>query len=121
MKFLIEKGAAEEMLLKARNDSDVELRLTIKGSREAVNRVAALLSCIEYNGNVGHSGMFGISWDGDGADRIEISGIKPSKELKHGYEAMSGYGGLVEFIGEGGRCYVMRADNASSKLVYPAE
>jgi hypothetical protein len=100
--------------------SSVSLDVTITGSPDCVSRVTNLLQMIQYNGAVGHSGVFGISWDGDGNDRIELKGLpKMSKDLVKGIEACSSYGAAIEVCGDSNRFYVWNGD-FKSKLVYPS-
>jgi hypothetical protein len=96
---------------------------TISGKAECVQRVAALLAMIQVNGDVGHSGIFGMSWDGDGADHIKIEGIEPFiKSHKDGINACSDFGSYFEFVGEGGRFYVsVNTKEVTSKLVWPKD
>lgn len=111
---------------RVRKPDDVDAKVTLSGSKECVRRVQRLLACIEYNGGVGHSGTFGISWDGDGADTIRIDGLPKDIDRKQ-FEAQSSYGGAVEVVGEGETCFVL--DNSTdpnhpylkSHRVWPAE
>jgi hypothetical protein len=111
---------------RVRKPDDVDAKVTLSGSKECVRRVQRLLACIEYNGGVGHSGTFGITWDGDGADRIRIDGLPKDIDRKQ-FEAQSNYGGAVEVVGEGETCFVL--DNSTdpnypylkSRRVWPAE
>lgn len=111
---------------RVRKPDDVDAKVTLSGSKECVRRVQRLLACIEYNGGVGHSGTFGISWDGDGADRIRINGLPKDIDRKQ-FEAQSNYGGEVEVVGEGEKCYVLNSSKdpnhpyLKSRLVWPAE
>ena len=91
--------------------------IKISGSEENVQRVLSLLGMIQYNGAVGHSGIFGITWDGDGADNIKIEGPLPND--KDALEATSSYGGYVEFVGERGQFYVVNGKDAHTTKVWP--
>lgn len=65
MKILISNSAKDEV--------SIDIKLT--GSKEAVDRVSAFLSCLDYNGAVGHSATFALPWDGDGSDKLKVEGI----------------------------------------------
>jgi hypothetical protein len=66
MKVLISKSAKPEQS---------EVNITLKGNKDCVDRLCAFLACIDYNGAVGHSATFALPWDGDGDDKINITGI----------------------------------------------
>lgn len=96
--------------------------VTISGEPEKVNRVLALLAMIQFNGHVGHSGIFGISWDGDGSDKIDIDGLKQVFiDNKDGINACTSYGGYVEFVGESGNFFVGSGKDLNTKKVWPKE
>lgn len=78
---------------------------TMTGSPEAVARVERLLAMIWLNGMWGHSGLFGITWDGDGADHLDIQGID-ANDHKDAVNKPSGFSNSVEYVGEGGRMYI---------------
>lgn len=111
---------------RVRKPDDMDAKVKLSGSKECVRRVQRLLACIEYNGGVGHSGTFGIAWDGDGADKIRIDGLPKDIDHKQ-FEAQSNYGGEVEVVGEGEKCYVLNSSKdpnhpyLKSRLVWPAE
>lgn len=111
---------------RVRKPDDVDAKVTLSGSKECVRRVQRLLACIEYNGGVGHSGTFGITWDGDGSDHIRIDGLPKDIDRKQ-FEAQSNYGGEVEVVGEGESCYVLNSSKdpnhpyLKSRRVWPAE
>lgn len=94
------------------------LTVTITGKPENVDRVEALLSLLSLNSTYGHSGVFGISWDADGADFVQIVGIDtaPYKDL---VDALGNHGAAVEYIGEGGTGCTY--NSTGTKRVYPAE
>lgn len=106
-------------------DDDTSVKLTISGKRENVDRVLALLAMIHLNGAWGHSGLFGISWDGDGADYVNITGkdFDPSK-FKDLVQTVGDYGGVVEYVSEGGDGCVLQLPPGADKeykQVYPPE
>ena len=96
-------------LARIKKDTDTKVEITLEGAPEAVRRILRLLACIEYNGSVGHSGLFGISWDGDGADRIRIKGLPKDIDRKQ-FGAMSNYSSILEYVGEGEKCYITKID-----------
>jgi len=85
--------------------AEASAKITIEGSQECVDRVLALLGVLHNNG--GHSGTFGIDWDGDGADSIRVKGkdFNP-KKYRDLTNALSDYGGHFEIVSEGGTGYV---------------
>ncbi len=93
----------QELSRKVRHE-DKAVTVTIKGSKENVDRVLALLSFLELNG--GHSGVFGISWDGDGADAVSITGADFS-QYRDLVSSCSSHGGEVEYVGENGTGHVL--------------
>lgn len=54
------------------NEKQKTIELKLTGNEEMINKVLSLLSLVAYNGNIGHSGYFFISCDGDGWDRLKI-------------------------------------------------
>ena len=99
----------------------IEATITLKGDAEKVNRVLALLGMIERNGNAGHSGIFGIAWDGDGSDQVQFEGLKEVRKANaEGYSKCSDYGSYVEYVGEGNTFYVLtNTRDVQSKMVWP--
>jgi len=108
----------KEILSEASKDV-ITVEVKLIGTPACVERVMSLLGMIQYNGAVGHSGIFGISWDGDGADKIKIEG--PIPDHRKAWNATSSYGGYVEIMGEGGKSYVVRGTDISTKRVYPED
>jgi hypothetical protein len=78
-----------------RDRQTTEVTLTLRGEFGAVDRVLGLLSMLVLNGNWGHSNVFGVGWDGDGHDKLEIDGLDtaPYKDI---VERLGSYGGDVE-------------------------
>lgn len=78
---------------------DESLVLTLTGSPEALARVKAFLGMLCYNGDIGHSGIFGLGWDGDGSDKLKIPEIEQDiQKFKDGYKACCSYGGDLEMM-----------------------
>lgn len=101
-----------------------ETVVTLKGKPECVDRVLALLTMVYLNGSYGHSGLFGISWDGDGSDKFDLSfdGQKEFiKQNKDGVNACSDYGGNVEYVGEGNTYFVQNGKDTTNKRVWPKD
>jgi hypothetical protein len=94
----------KDFMVEADDKVSVDIKLT--GNKACVERVLSLFGMIQFNGNVGHSGVFGISWDGDGSDKIKVEG--PIPDHKEAWNATSSYGGYVEMMGEGGKSYHVR-------------
>jgi hypothetical protein len=113
-------------LLERSGEGDVSKTITLTGKPECVERTLALLSMLHLNS--GHSGYFAISWDGDGADYLRVSGKDyDSKKYKDLVNALSSWGGAVEVVGENnvGFCLDAKLDTEqnyarlASKSVYP--
>ncbi len=94
---------------------EAERTVVLKGSQECVDRVATFLGMLVYNGNIGHSGVFGLGWDGDGSDKLDVDGIDDAVN-KDGYAACGAYGGDVEVMGDSGSFYVYTT--SKQKLVF---
>ena len=116
----------DRLKVKARSGEEtVKATVTLEGSPDCVERVLALLSVIHLNGSWGHSGIFGVSWDGDGRDFVDLTGdVDPSK-YKDLAQAMGDHVGAVEYIGEGATGFVLNNDSSSSypkhTRVFPAQ
>jgi len=103
--------------LRAARSPEASATVTLEGSQECVDRVLALLGILHNNG--GHSGYFGVDWDGDGADSIRVKGKDFNSKKYHDLtEALSSYGGSVEVVCEGGTGYVMNAVLEDGKEPY---
>jgi hypothetical protein len=67
-------------LYKDRLDKNVTKRSTdpykvdihLEGNEEGVKRILKLIDLLHYNGNIGHSGQWWISFDGDGSDKVDM-------------------------------------------------
>jgi hypothetical protein len=102
---------------RVKKDTDVSIKVTLEGSPECVNRVLRLLNMISWMGGVGHSGIFGVSWDGDGSDKLHLKGLpKEIEKDTKGFNASCSYGGSVEYLGEGDSVFVM---NNNPNATYP--
>lgn len=116
----------DKVKVKARSGEEtVKATVTLEGSPECVDRVLALLSVIHLNGSWGHSGIFGVSWDGDGRDFVDLTGdVDPSK-YKDLAQGMGDYVAAVEYVGEGATGFVLNNDSSSSypkhKRVFPSK
>ena len=104
---------------------EVTQTLSITGSVECVERIKALLGLLQLNGAWGHSGVFGIWWDGDGSDQVDITGVGFNTSDYVDMANALHYGGDVECVGENGVGYVLMNDENSrhvkSKTVWPPE
>ncbi len=97
----------------------VERTLVISGSQDSVDRIAAFLGMLQFNGAIGHSGMFALGWDGDGSDQVQIQGIEEElKRFKDGYAACASYGSDVEWMSALGSFGVARIKQDSNKLLW---
>lgn len=111
------------MKISISKEEEITRTVSITGKPEVVNRVLTLLAMIEYNGAVGHSGNFSIAFDGDGSDKIKLEGVDDvRKQNKDGFNACSGYGGMVEIVGENGKFFVTTKDrDVELKKIYPKD
>ena len=71
----------------------VEKKFRISASPEVMDRFERFLSFFHYNG--GHSGLFAMPFDGDGADCLKVSPAPPKENGKEMHE-VSGSGADVE-------------------------
>jgi hypothetical protein len=101
----------------AAKPNQVSVNLTIEGGAECVDRLLSLIGMLQYNGNVGHSGIFAIPWDGDGADRIKVKGDLPN--YVDAWSEASSYGGYAEMVGNNGSTYIISGNGIKQKHVYP--
>jgi len=106
------------MKIQINKKETVEATITLTGSPECVRRILTLLAMIETNGGNGHSGTFGISWDGDGNDKISINGIEDvKKESAEGIRSCSEYGAYAEVVGENNSFYIIKGKDINTKRV----
>lgn len=111
-------------LTAATEDGDVAESITLSGTPECVDRVKALLAMVSINGSTGHSGTFGIFWDGDGADRLDVSfDTSPYSKL---VRELCAYGGEIEVVGTDRTGFIGRGRNDGTayldyKRIYPQE
>lgn len=109
----------KQIQLQSQSAEEVERTFVVKGSKDVVDRIAAFLGMLQFNGNIGHSGMFALGWDGDGSDKAQISGIEEDiKRFQKGYSECASYGGDVEYMGALGSFGVMRVDSDRTKLLW---
>ncbi|MYE06892.1 MAG: hypothetical protein F4Y04_06695 [Chloroflexi bacterium] len=66
-----------------------------------LDRLERLLAVMQYSGDVGHTGTFGMWLDGDGADRLKVEGFATGKYRK-GCEKITGVGYHVEMATDHG-------------------
>ena len=78
-----------------------ELTLTLSGDPATLDRVCAMLYAVSHAAGVGHSGTFAVDIDGDGDDRISVTGLPKDREpaYKDMASAASEYGGDFEILG----------------------
>lgn len=97
----------------------VERTFVVTGSQDSVDRIAAFLGMLQFNGAIGHSGMFGLGWDGDGSDQVQIQGIEAElKQYADGYGACASYGSDLEWMSALGSFGVARLKPDSNKLLW---
>lgn len=74
-----------------------KLTIEVEATPEAMTTLVNLLAAIEYNTQVGHSATIGAFFDGDGADKVRVSGL-PKNEGAEMAKACSAYGDDVAAI-----------------------
>lgn len=97
--------------------------VTLSGNANSLTRVLAFLAMLRYNGQVGHSGMFALGWDGDGSDRLDIDSPDIdaiTTQLKEGFNACSSTSGDIEYMGDLGSFGVACLQPNSRRLVWTA-
>lgn len=97
------------------NSATVKAKITLSGSQECVDRVLAMLSILAYNG--GSSGIYGINFDGDGADSINITGDIDHKRYADMRNELLGHGEEIVYVDEGLRGY--RANTEGRIMAFP--
>lgn len=92
-------------------EPEVTRTITLTGTPERVQRVINLLLMVRNFGGWGHSGTFGIAWDGDGSDKIQVEGATREEEaIAHDLcEATSRHGGEIEIVGDNNSSFVGRS------------
>lgn len=81
------------LLTMARIDpTQQSLSITVKADKYTMVRFKRLLYMMQHASNVGHSGLFAMSVDGDGIEYIEVDGIdfKSLPEIIEGYQKYGG-------------------------------
>ena len=77
----------------------IRKQFTITAPEEVMDRLEAFLAFMHYNG--GHSGLFAMPFDGDGADKLKVEPPPPEKYRKPS-GAIADAGGSVEIaLGNG--------------------
>ena len=72
----------------------------ITTSPRLMKRIERLLSLLHFNSSFGHSGLFGMSLDGDGNEKVQISNLE--KELGYEVDAIGGVGYDIEIATDRG-------------------
>ncbi len=89
----------------------------IETSAEVMERIERFLALLHHNSGFGHSGLFAMPLDGDGADKVTVS---PKPRFAHEVDLCGGIGGDVEIAGNG--CYTVKKTQSlnSTWIVKPA-
>ncbi len=66
----------------------------ITASSLLIKRIERFLAFLHFNSHFGHSGLFAMSLDGDGCEKVEIKGL--DKRLSHEVDAIGGVGYDIE-------------------------
>ena len=95
----------------------VKKTFEIETSPAVMERIERFLSLLHHNSNFGHSGLFAMPLDGDGADKVVVT---PKPEFAHEVDLCGGIGGDVEIAQNG--CYTVKktADMGTYWVVKPA-
>jgi hypothetical protein len=75
-------------------ENKVKKQFVVEGNADVVERLERFLALLNFNSSWGHSALFAMPLDGDGPDRIRISGIR--KGLAREVELIGGVGYDVE-------------------------
>ena len=93
-------------------EKKISKSFTITGSSNIIKRVEMLLGLLHFNSAHGHSGIFGMSFDGDGPDSITID---PKPNNRKQVQKLAGVGYDVEIIsGNVGTGYHIDRDRKSN-------
>jgi len=92
----------------------IKKTFTIETSEEVMDTFERFLALLHHNSNHGHSGVFAMTLDCDGNDKVSIS---PTPRFKREVDLCAGVGGSVEIAQW--NCYVVKniADMASSYVI----
>ena len=71
-------------------------------STELLDRIEALLCMIDHNSRTGHSGIFGMSLDGDGEDKVAVSGGRNLDRYRKMAGKIGDVGYDVEYVSSSG-------------------
>lgn len=69
----------------------------ITATEDTIRKLEALLALMHYNG--GHSGTFGMDFDGDGHERLKVEPA-PDESFRRLVHLIGGSGAAVEVAGE---------------------
>lgn len=64
-----------------KREGEVTKTYKITAKPEILKRVEAFIAHLQYVGNIGHSGLFAMGFDGDGSDKMTVEGIPDYKKL----------------------------------------
>lgn len=97
--------------------SRIKKTFEIETSPEVMERIERFFALLHHNSNFGHSGLFAVFLDGDGADKVTVS---PKPRFAHEVDLCGSIGGDVEIAQNG--CYTVKktAELGSLWLVKPA-
>lgn len=94
----------------------------IETSAEVMIRIERFLALLHHNSNYGHSGLFAMALDGDGAEKVRVS---PAPGFAHEVDLCGGIGGDVEIalndgytvkkVGSMGSCWLVKPAGALYK------
>ncbi len=95
----------------------VRLPITLVGDNTTLLRFLEFLAFFQYNG--GHSGLFAMPFDGDGADRLGVENAEVWIPRSHvrGAQRIAGVGGGVE-VANGNGVYTTQKIEHSHRWVY---
>lgn len=95
----------------------VKKTFEIETSPAVMERIERFLALLHHSSNFGHSGLFAMPLDGDGADKVTVT---PKPGFAHEVDLCGGIGGDVEIAQNG--CYTVKktANMGSYWVVKPA-
>ena len=77
----------------------VKKTFEIETSPSVMERIERFFALLHHNSNFGHSGLFAMPLDGDGADKVVVS---PKPGSAHEVDLCGSIGGDVEIANNGG-------------------
>ena len=98
----------------SKTEQSIVKTFTITTSPRIMRRIERFLALLHYNTRFGHSGIFGMSLDGDGPEQVTVS---PKPAYAHEVDAIGGVGYEVEVAYDGSYSGVFQDHDKDSRYV----